>query len=408
MYKVGIVVQKYGGSSVADINKVMNVSKKIIKSKEQGNDVVVVVSAMGKTTDNLIDMINEITEYPSPREMDVLMSTGEQVSMAVMSIALQSQGYNTVSLTGIQAGIKTSNVHRKARILTIKPDRIFKEFEKGNIVIVAGFQGINEENDITTLGRGGSDTTAVAIAAALNADVCEIYTDVDGVYTTNPKLTKKARKLDSVSYDEMLEMANLGAQVLQPRAVEFAKNHNVKIAVRCSFSDEEGTYVMDTNNMERNLLVTGVAYDTDVAKIAVLDVPDKPGIAEKLFSSLADEAINVDIIVQGVKGEAVTDILFTVSKDDLALTKKVLGKIIEDLGASDFICEEGLSKISIIGAGMASNPGVASKMFKALSSENVNIQAISTSEIRISCIIGGNDTEKAVLAIHKEFELDND
>lgn len=403
---MGLVVQKYGGSSVADTDKIRHVAGRVIECKKKGNDVVVVVSAMGDTTDDLIALAKSLTQEPSDREMDVLMSTGEQISMSLLAMCLEAMGYPSVSLTGSQAGIRTSGVHRKARILSVDPKRVREELEKGKIVVVAGFQGMDEKGDITTLGRGGSDTTAVALAAALEADVCEIYTDVDGVYTANPRVVKNARKLDVISYDEMLEMANLGAQVLQPRAVEFAKMHGVKICVRSTFSSDGGSMVMDIESMERGLLVTGVAHETGISKFAVLGVPDQPGTAYTLFSALAEQGINVDIIVQSATEGCTTDMLFTVSQDDHEKTKKILENVVRDLGATGILCSEGLAKVSIIGAGMASNPGVAARMFGALAREKVNILAISTSEIRISCIIEADAVERAVNVCHEEFGLD--
>lgn len=403
---MGLVVQKYGGSSVADIEKIKHVVKRVLECKNNGNDVVVVVSAMGDTTDELIELAKAITSDPSDREMDVLMSIGEQISMSLLAICLEDTGYPSISLTGAQAGILTSRVHRNARIISVKPDRVKEELKKGKIVIVAGFQGLNDMGDITTLGRGGSDTTAVALAAALKADLCEIYTDVDGVYTANPRVVKNASRLDVISYDEMLEMANLGAQVLQPRAVEFAKMHDVKICVRSTFTDGRGSIVMDTQSMERSLLVTGVAHETGIVKFAIFDVPDRPGTAFQLFSALAENSVNVDIIVQSAAEGKATDVLFTVSKNDFEKTKKVLDSAAAKLGANKIVYRDGLAKVSVIGAGMASNPGVAARMFGALARENINIVAISTSEIRISCIIEEEFVEKAVNACHTEFGLD--
>lgn len=403
---MGLVVQKYGGSSVANADKIKHVASRVVECKEKGNSVVVVVSAMGDTTDDLIALVRALSAEPSDREMDVLMSTGEQISMSLLAMCLEAKGYPSISFTGAQAGIYTSGVHRKARIVSIEPTRVKEELEKGKVVVVAGFQGIDRMGDITTLGRGGSDTTAVALAAALNADVCEIYTDVDGVYTANPRVVRNARKLDVISYDEMLEMANLGAQVLQPRAVEFAKLHGVKICVRSTFSDSRGSMVMDTQNMERGLLVTGVAHETRISKFAVLGVPDKPGTAFALFSALAEKGVNVDVIVQSATEGRATDMLFTVSQDDHEKTRKILEKVVVDLGADGILCRDGLAKVSIIGAGMASNPGVAARMFGALARENVNILAISTSEIRISCIVKEDSVERAVNVCHEEFGLD--
>lgn len=402
---MGIIVQKFGGSSVADAERIRRVALRAIETQKQGNDVVVVVSAMGDTTDELITLMNELSSSPSDREVDMLLSTGEQVSIALLAMTIEELGYSAISLTGPQAGIMTEDVHLKAKIIEVKPDRVLEELKKGKIVVVAGFQGINSNGDITTLGRGGSDTTAVALAAALNSEVCEIFTDVDGVYTANPRLVPDAKKLSVISYDEMLEMASLGAQVLQSRAVEFAKHYGVKIHVRASFNNSEGTIVREERNMEKGTVVTGVTYDKNVAKFAILGVPDTPGIAHKIFSALGDARINVDVIVQGAKSNEVTDILFTVAQTDIKKSRTILEKICLEIGATGILCEEDVAKVSIVGAGMASNPGVAGRMFGALAKVGVNIEAVSTSEIKISCLIKQDSTEKAVKAIHEEFGL---
>lgn len=402
---VRIMVQKYGGSSVANADRIKAVARRVVCAKDAGYAVVVVVSARGDTTDELIALAREITDRPPQREMDMLLATGEQVSIALLAMAIDALGYPVISLTGAQVGILTDSVHTKARIQRVSTQRILQELEQGRIVIVAGFQGINAANDITTLGRGGSDTTAVAVAAALGAEVCEIYTDVDGVYTADPRVVPGARKLPEISYGEMLEMASLGAVVLQPRSVEYAAQHGVVIHVRSSFHEGEGTWVREARTMEKEMAVIGAAHDLNVAKVGILDVPDRPGVAHKIFASLAAEGINVDMIVQTTKAQQVTDLVFTVTRDDLRRTREIVEVVARELGASGTIYDENVAKVSIVGAGMMSNPGVAARMFEALAEEDINIMVISTSEIKISCLVEASSALRALRAIHAKFQL---
>lgn len=404
---MAIVVQKYGGSSVADADRIRRVARRVVECYQQGNQVVVVVSARGDTTDELISLAKEITDNPPEREMDMLLSTGEQISIALLAMAIQAMGFPVISLTGPQVGILTDNVHTKARIQDVRSERLMDELNQGKIVIVAGFQGMTPDNDITTLGRGGSDTTAVAVAAAIKADVCEIFTDVNGVYTADPRVVPRARKLAAISHDEMLELASLGALVLQPRSVEFAKQYGVTIHVRSSFNYNEGTIVREVTDMEKTMVVSGVAHDLSVAKISLFDVPDRPGIARTVFSALAKESINVDMIIQSGMRDEMNDISFTVGKDDLNKVVAVMSRVKEETGASGVSYEDNVAKVSIVGAGMITNPGVAAAMFEALADAGINIQMISTSEIKVSCIIDASDTYKAVKALHEKFGLDN-
>lgn len=402
-----LVVQKYGGSSVANPDRIRRVAGRVAAVREKGHDIAVVVSAMGDTTDDLVSLVKEITGSPPDREMDMILSTGEQVSIALLAMAIRELGRPVISLTGAQAGINTDNAHTKAKILNIDTNRIRKEFAQENIVVVAGFQGIDTAGNITTLGRGGSDTTAVALAAALKADLCEIYTDVDGVYTTDPRIVPEARKLDVISYEEMLELANLGAAVLHPRAVELAMKYKMPLHVRSSFNNNPGTLVKEVENMEKGLLVTGVVCDHNVAKIGLFNVMDKPGIAYTLFKALADQKINVDMIIQSAMRDERNDISFTCSNGDLKKALAVVDRLQSDIGADGYTYGEGVAKVSIVGAGMVSNPGVAAEMFEALYKEGINIDMISTSEIKVSCIIKDDDAEKAVRTLHKKFKLDN-
>lgn len=402
---MGIIVQKFGGSSVANAEKIFNVAGRIQDAYDAGNSVVVVVSAQGDTTDDLIDKAAEINEKPSKREMDVLLSTGEQITIALLAMALEKNKYPVISLTGWQTPIKTNMVYGSARIETIETTRLTNELDKGRIVIVAGFQGVNGVNDITTLGRGGSDTTAVALAAALHADVCEIYTDVDGVYTCDPRIVPDAKKLKDISYDEMLELASLGANVLHNRSVEMAKKYNVDLEVKSSFQKIEGTKVKEAGSVEK-LLIRGVARDNDVARIAVVGIDDTPGKAYSIFSMLAKKGINVDVILQSIGRDNTKDISFTVSRSQLEDTLKVLSDNQDYLGAAKIDHDEKISKVSIVGAGMQSNPGVAAKMFEALYDANINIRMISTSEIKVSVLIDEEMAEKAVQAIHNKFFKD--
>ncbi len=409
--KKEIVVMKFGGTSVGTIQKIKKVADTVIKTKKSGKDVVVVVSAMGKTTDELIDLASEITEVPDRREMDVLLSTGEQVSIALLSIAVQEKGYDCISITGFQAGILTDEVFSNAKILGIKNNRIISELKEGRIVVIAGFQGITKDGDISTLGRGGSDTTAVAIAASLNARYCEIYTDVDGVYTTDPNMVDNARKISKLSYEEMLELASSGAKVLHLRAVEFAKKHDVVLHVRSSFNDNEGSWVKDFSGkggkMERPV-VTGVTYDSNQVKITIFGLQDKPGIAAKLFRSFADKNINVDLIVQNVGEKGTAAISFTIKNEELNIAKEVLAGLQESISFADIDIDIDVAKVSIVGAGMQAHSGVAAKMFEILAGEDVNIEMISTSPIRISCIIRKEKVKVAVKSLHSGFDLDRD
>ncbi|MDI6690161.1 MAG: aspartate kinase [Actinomycetota bacterium] len=402
---MGIIVQKYGGTSVADTERLKKVARRIVKTKERGNAVVVVVSALGETTDELLKMAHEITPTPPERELDMLLATGEQVSIALLSMAINALGYDAISFTGPQVGILTDTTHTKAKIMDIRTERILDEIKKERIVIVAGFQGVTVDQDITTLGRGGSDTTAVALAAKLKADVCEIYTDVEGVYTADPRLVPDARKLPVISYEEMLELAASGATVLQLRAVEYGRNHGVLIHVRSSFSDKAGTLVREVDQMMERVIISGVAYDIGEAKVTIRDVPDRPGIAAKVFKALADANINVDMIIQNVSEKGFTDISFTVVKEDLMRVGRALESIVEELKARGPYYDENIAKVSLVGAGMKTHSGIAADMFSALAEENINIQMISTSSIKISCVVDAKEVERAVKAVHKKFNL---
>ncbi len=402
---MNLIVQKFGGTSVANVERIRNVAQIITDTYEKGNAVIAVVSAQGDTTDDLIQKAAEITDKPSSREMDVLLSTGEQISMSLLAMAIEKLGYPVTSLTGWQAGFLTEATHGNARIKKINTERLQNELDKKNIVIVAGFQGINRYDDITTLGRGGSDTSAVAIAAALKAEKCEIYTDVDGVYTTDPRIVPNAHKLDEITYDEMLELATCGANVLHNRSVEMAKKYSVKLEVRSSIhSDVPGTEVKEVCKVEK-MLIKGVAMDNDVARISVLEVPNQPGIAFKLFSSLAAHKINVDIILQSVGRNGTKDISFTVSTAHTQQALKISEEFREIVGAKEIVFKDNVSKVSIVGAGMLSNPGVAAKMFEALGENNINISMISTSEIKISVLIDQEQAKRAVNVIHDAFAL---
>lgn len=398
---MSLIVQKFGGSSVADAERVMNVASIICDTYRKGNDVVVVVSAQGDTTDDLIAKAHEISDKPSKREMDMLMTAGEQISIALLAMAVEKTGCPAVSLLGWQAGFNTSSNYGIARIKSIKADRIKAELDRHNVVIVAGFQGINKYDDLTTLGRGGSDTSAVAIAAALHADRCQIFTDVEGVFTADPRKVENTRKLKEITYDEMLELATLGAQVLNNRSVEMAKKYNVEVEVLSSLKRAEGTIVKEVAKMEK-MLVRGVTKDTDVARISVTNIPNVPGIAFKLFSKLAQRKINVDIILQSVGRDDTKDITFTVSKDNAdGAIEAILSTF--DIEQKDIACDTNVAKISVVGAGMESHPGTASKMFEALFESDINIDMISTSEIKISVLIDAKDADRAVSAVHRAF-----
>jgi aspartate kinase len=403
---MAIVVQKYGGSSVADADKISNVARRVAASFNKGNKVVVVVSAMGDTTDDLIELASKINPNPEPREMDLLLSTGEIVSSTLLAMALHALGFGAVALSGPQAGISTDSAFSRARITGIEPRRIVKELDKGNIVIVAGFQGITPDNDIATLGRGGSDTTAVALAASLKARVCEIYTDVEGVYTADPRLVPEARKLDEIGYEEMLEMATSGARVMHHRSVELGQVFNMPILVASSMVEKPGTIIHGGKNMEQRNKVRGIAHDMDVAKITVAGVPDRPGIAAAIFTPLARAGISVDTIVQNASANNITDLTFTIIKKDLSKAMEIIGPVAREIGARECLSDSKLGKVSIIGTGMQNNPGYAAKMFQTLSTQDINIQLITTSEIRITCILSEDKVKEAVKALHKAFELD--
>ncbi len=403
---MALIVQKYGGTSVGDIERIKNVASRVVQTYNKGNDVVVVVSAMSGETDRLINLARQMTPSPSEREYDVLVSTGEQVSVALLSMALHNIGVDAVSFLGHQVKIFTDSAFSKARITKIETEELQKALRERKIAIVAGFQGVDEDNNITTLGRGGSDTTAVALAAALNAEVCEIYTDVEGVYTTDPAICPDARKLKKISYDEMLEMASLGAKVLQTRSVEFAKKYGVRVLVLSSFSQNPGTLVTKEDEEMEQVVVSGVTYNKNEAKVTIIKVPDKPGTASKVFGPISEANIVVDMIIQNASEDGSTDLTFTVPETDLKKALEIVKKTARDIGAKDVAVDENIAKISIVGVGMRSHAGVASKMFRVLSDEGINIMMISTSEIKISCVINSKYTELAVRVLHKAFELD--
>lgn len=405
---MALIVKKFGGSSVATTEKIMNVAKRVLGEKQPGDQIVMVVSAMGDTTDDLIALANGINKdpYQYTREMDMLLTTGEQQSIALLAMAFKTLEQSAVSLTGPMAGMKTNSVHTKGRIVDIQPERVHAELDKGNIVVVAGFQGADEFGDPVTLGRGGSDTSAVALAGALKADTCEIFTDVDGVYSADPRIVSGARKMKEITYNEMLEMARLGAGVMQPRSVEMGAYFHIPIHVRSTFTTKPGTIIREDYTMEdKDFVIRGVAHDEKVAKIAVLGIPNTPGIAHEIFSALAEANIDVDMIVQSIRNieKNVTDMVFTVASSDLAQAKKVVDGVADKLSAVAVLIEEDVAKVSIVGAGMLGNPGTASRMFGALSGKGINIDIISTSEISISCLIKGSQLKEAVNAIHDEF-----
>lgn len=405
---MALIVKKFGGSSVATTEKIMHVAKRIISEKQNDDKIVVVVSAMGDTTDDLIQLAKGIADEPylHTREMDMLLSTGEQVSIALLAMAFKTLGHDAVSLTGAQIGMRTNTVHTKGKIIGVEPQRVLDELDAGRIVVVAGFQGINALGDVTTLGRGGSDTSAVALAGALKADVCEIFTDVDGVYTTDPRVVKGALKMQEVTYLEMLELARLGAGVMQPRAVEMGKYYNIPIHVRSTFTSDTGTIIREEYTMEdKNHAITGVAHDSDVAKVAILGVPNTPGTAYEIFSALANDNVVVDMIVQSIRTAEtnITDMVFTVSLDDLAQAKKTADAVAKKIHAAGVTFAENVAKVSIVGTGMLGNPGIAAQMFGSLAEAGINIEIISTSEISISCLVEGTKVEEAVQIIHKNF-----
>ncbi len=403
---MSVIVHKYGGSSLADADKIRSVAHRVIKSKQEGNQVVVVVSAMGDTTDDLISLAKQITPLPSDRELDVLLSTGEIVSSTLLAMAIGSLGFQAISLSGAQAGIETDMIHSKARITKINPNRVVSELKKGRIVIVAGFQGITSAKDVTTLGRGGSDTTAVALATRLKAKVCHIYTDVEGVFTADPRIVPEARRLPEIGYDEMLELATSGARVMHSRAVELGDVYKMPIVVACSFNDRPGTLIYGGVSMEQKNKVRGIAHDLDVAKITVVGVPDQPGVAAALFEPLAKANVSVDTIAQTASVGDVTDMSFTVSRSELDKAISVVKAVAETIRAKEYITDDTLGKVSIVGTGMQNAPGYAAMMFKTLSEHGINIKLITTSEIRITCVISEDRVKDAVKALHRAFELD--
>jgi aspartate kinase len=405
---MSLIVQKFGGTSVADLEHIRNVAQRVIKTYDQGNDVVVILSAMSGITDKLLGMARGVSETPDKRELDVLLATGEQTTSALLAMILKSMDYSAQSLLGHQAEVVTDHCFGNARIVDIKTDRINELIKNRNIVVIAGFQGCDPQGNITTLGRGGSDTSAVAIAAALKADVCEIYTDVDGIYTADPNICDKARKLKAISYDEMLNMASLGAKVLQIRSVGFAKKYNIPVHVRSSFSEEEGTMVVNEDSGMERLVVSGVTHDKNQARITLKKVPDQPGVAAKIFTPLADSGTVVDMIIQNTRTGGQTDLTFTVPKASYQAALEIEEKIAKEIGAEDVFGDENIAKVSVIGVGMKDHSGVASKMFTTLAGENINIILISTSEIRISCIIEEKYTELAVRVLHSSFGLDTE
>lgn len=400
-----LIVQKYGGSSIANPERIKRVAQRVVEAKQKGANIVVVVSALGDTTDELLQLASQISLSPRERELDMLMATGEQVSVALLAMAIHELGEDAVSFTGAQVGILTDSTHTKAKIVDINTQRMVKELAAGRVVIVAGFQGVNLNQDITTLGRGGSDLTAVALAHALHADVCEIFTDVEGVYTADPRIVPEAKKLDAISYDEMLEMASLGAQVMQARSIFVAKRFNVRIHVRSSFSAREGTMITKSVQAMEDVVVSGVTLRKDEAKVTIRDVPDKPGMAAQIFRELAAKDINVDMIIQNVSREGATDVSFTVVKHDLPATLRVARSVSHRIGAGEVTTDEGVAKLSIVGIGMRSHSGVAARMFEAMAKERVNIEMISTSEIKISCVIRRQHAERAMRVLHRAFGL---
>ncbi len=404
---MSLIVAKFGGTSVASPDRIKNVAKRLIEIREEGHRVVAVVSAMGNTTDELMSLADEITSDPPSRELDLLLSTGEQISMTLLSMALDAQGYKAMSFTGSQAGIETDDIHNEAKILNLSIDRILRALDNDVIPVIAGFQGIDANGDITTLGRGGSDTTAVAVAWAIGADVCEIYSDVDGVYTTDPRIAPRARKLNEIAYDDMLELSSVGSGVLQSRAVEFARRWNVVIHARSAFTQEEGTYIKEDPQMEE-AVITGIAHDTSEVKITIRRVPDSTGVAAKVFSSLADNLVSVDMIIQNISEDGVTDISFTCPEGDLARTKQTIEQVLPEINAREYEVDENIAKVSLVGTGMKSSPGVAALAFKTLGDNDINILAISTSPIRLSVVVDATQSTQAVQSLHTAFGLDAD
>ncbi|TML01248.1 MAG: aspartate kinase [Actinobacteria bacterium] len=405
---MAVIVQKYGGTSVADTGRIRSVAGRVAGAKQAGYDVVVVVSAMGDTTDGLLAMAEELAPSPNARELDLLLTAGERIAMSLLSLAINAAGYPAASYTGSQAGIITDTAHGRAKIIDIRPGRILQALEQGNIVIVAGFQGMSTALDVTTLGRGGSDTTAVALAAALGAEFCEIYTDVPGVFTADPRIVPEARKLHAVSYEEMLELAASGAKVLQLRSVEYARTHGVKVHVRSSFNDDPGTWITEEDVRMEQAIISGVAADNSEAKITIEDVPDRPGIAAAIFRAVADEGAGVDMIVQNVGRDGKADVSFLVPKADLRRISAVMDRVLKEFGAARHLIDDDIAKVSLVGAGIKSHPAVVAEMFAALADEGINIEMISTSSIRVSCVIRAGDSERAVRAVHAKFGLGED
>ncbi len=402
------IVQKFGGTSVASAERIRRVAERVTATARDGHRVCVAVSAMGGTTDELIELANQVSSRPHPRELDMLLTAGERISMALLSMAIVELGFEAVSLTGSQAGILTDAAHGRARIVEVRGRRVADTLAAGKIAIVAGFQGVSATSDVTTLGRGGTDTTAVALAAYLKADVCEIYTDVDGVYTADPRIEPRARKLNELAFEEMLELASCGARVLMNRSVEYARNHDVPIHVRSSFNDAEGTWVRKESDLMEKAIISGIAHDSSEAKVTITSVPDRPGIAARLFRALADAGVNIDMIVQNVAADGETDISFTMPRADLDGTKDLLDTIATEIGSAGVVTDSNIAKVSLIGAGMRSHPGVAARTFEALAEANINIGIISTSSIRISCVVAADDVERAVQAVHEAFRLSDE
>jgi len=406
--RVGTIVMKFGGTSVADPERLKAVARRIVGARESGSRVVAVLSAMGKTTDELIDLAHEVSPTPDPRELDMLISVGERISVALAAMAIKDLGHEAISLTGSQAGIVTDTTHGKAKIVDIRGQRIHEALDEDKIVLVAGFQGVSTGKEITTLGRGGSDTTAVALAVALQAEACEIYTDVEGVFTADPRIVADARKLDSVTFEEMLELSACGAKVMALRSVEFARNYGVRLHVRSSFGDSEGTWIGEEERMLEKAIISGVTHDTDEAKVTIIGVPDRPGIAARVFRPLADAGVNIDMIVQNVSEHGQATISFTLPKSDIAVAEPILQSTARELGAQSVETDSDIAKVSLIGAGMKSHPGVAADMFDVLAENDINLEIISTSSIRVSCVVRASEVERAVKAIHARFGLGGD
>jgi aspartate kinase len=405
---MAIVVQKYGGTSVAGPEEIKRVARRVVETADAGNEVCVVVSAMGDTTDRLVELARQVSRDPHPRENDMLLTSGERISVALVSMAIIDLGRDAVSFTGSQAGIVTDTSHGKARIVEMRRGRVHEALEEGKIAIVAGFQGVSTTRDVTTLGRGGSDTTAVALAAALEADVCEIYTDVDGIYTADPRIVPGARKRRAISFEEMLELASTGARVLQLRSVEYARNHGVKLHVRSSFKPDEGTWVVKEEDVLEQAIISGIAHESGEAKVTILGVPDVPGVAGRVFRPLADVGVNVDMIVQNSSAEGRTDITFTVPQDDLQRAEPVLDELAKKIGAAGVTYDREIAKISVVGAGMKSHPGVAAEIFEAIAEAGINIEIISTSSIRVSCVVRASEVDRAVNVVHERLKLAED